>query len=208
MSVPLETTFIPRRSRSDNRDKEQPNARTSPPPNDVAQPTLYRYQPLSGKKSIRLLELLPDKRGAPLRCQMRQASLNRPPSYSAISYVWGPADFIKQIYIGTEVLKITKSCSKALHRLRDYSKSRLYWIDACCINQGSDGERNHQVGIMGDIYSKAVCTLVWLGEMERDGDARAMKYIEDGIPNNVSIFGMTKHDESTAMHAGPLRELR
>jgi hypothetical protein len=27
-----------------------------------------------------------------------------------------------------------------------------YWIDAICINQSNDQEKNHQVGMMKDIY--------------------------------------------------------
>jgi hypothetical protein len=40
---------------------------------------------------------------------------------------------------------------------------RVLWIDALCINQLSIGERNHQVGLMGEIYHGAQAVLVWLG---------------------------------------------
>jgi hypothetical protein len=139
-------------------------------------PTLYQYGRLSGQRSIRVLELLPDKKGAPLRCQMREVSLDSPPSYCAISYVWGSADFVKQIFIGSEVLMVTKSCSHVLHRLRNEESANLYWIDACCIDQGSKEERSHQVGMMGDIYSNSRRTVVWLGE-EDSHSKDAMKYI-------------------------------
>ncbi|OCK77025.1 heterokaryon incompatibility, partial [Lepidopterella palustris CBS 459.81] len=36
--------------------------------------------------------------------------------------------------------------------------------DALCTNQQSDVERNHQVGMMRDIYSGSIQTLIWLGE--------------------------------------------
>lgn len=38
------------------------------------------------------------------------------------------------------------------------------WIDAICINQEDLEERNQQVSIMGDIYTKSAATWVWLGE--------------------------------------------
>jgi hypothetical protein len=37
------------------------------------------------------------------------------------------------------------------------------WIDAISINQETLEERNHQVGIMGEIYSRAECVIIWLG---------------------------------------------
>lgn len=45
------------------------------------------------------------------------------------------------------------------------------WIDAICINQRDIEERNQQVSIMGEIYTKSVATWVWLGE--RDELSRA-----------------------------------
>lgn len=36
-------------------------------------------------------------------------------------------------------------------------------IDAICIDQSHTEERNHQVAMMGDIYSNATCVVVWLG---------------------------------------------
>jgi hypothetical protein len=95
---------------------------------------------------------------------MLEVTLDNAPSYEAISYVWGAPEFIKQIACGTSSIKITRSCSYALHHLRLEDKSRILWIDACCINQESRRERSQQVGMMGDIYSKAKCTLVWLGK--------------------------------------------
>lgn len=38
-----------------------------------------------------------------------------------------------------------------------------FWIDAICINQDDTFERNHQVNLMGSIYSQAALVLSWLG---------------------------------------------
>jgi Heterokaryon incompatibility protein (HET) len=38
-----------------------------------------------------------------------------------------------------------------------------FWIDALCINQADLGERNAQVAIMGEIYSRATAVTVYLG---------------------------------------------
>ncbi|KAF3058506.1 Heterokaryon incompatibility protein 6, OR allele [Daldinia childiae] len=40
---------------------------------------------------------------------------------------------------------------------------RDLWVDAICIDQGNDHERNDQVSIMADIYRLAECVIVWLG---------------------------------------------
>jgi hypothetical protein len=141
----------------------------------------YEYQRLRGPRSIRVLELLPDKQGAPLRSRMREVSLDDAPFYEAVSYVWGLPLFVKQILCGDEIIPITKSCSYALHHLRRTKESRFLWIDACCIDQNSDLERNHQVGMMGDVYSNARRTLVWLGKSETNylyDDRHALKYIK------------------------------
>jgi hypothetical protein len=156
--------------------------RVSPSPIRSDHSTAYKYDRLQCSRSIRILELLPDKQGAPLRCRMREVSLDDAPDYEAVSYVWGPPDLVKQIFCGDEVIPITRSCSYALHHLRLRKQSRRVWIDACCINQNSDYERNHQVGMMGDIYSNASSTLVWLGKrMSEDwhDDSRALAYISE-----------------------------
>jgi hypothetical protein len=142
--------------------------------------TPYQYQRLRGRRSIRILELLPDKQGAPLRCHMWEVNLDDAPIYEAVSYVWGLPNFVKQILCDDEIIPITRSCSYALHHLRREEQSRSLWIDACCIDQHSDHERNHQVGMMGDIYSNSWCTLVWLGKSEAytsHDDRRALNYI-------------------------------
>lgn len=41
---------------------------------------------------------------------------------------------------------------------------RFLWIDAICIDQSRVEERNHQVAMMGKIYSRARRVLVWLGQ--------------------------------------------
>lgn len=42
-----------------------------------------------------------------------------------------------------------------------------FWIDAICINQDDTEEKNQQVSMMGDIYTKSVTTWVWLGEHDQ-----------------------------------------
>lgn len=41
-------------------------------------------------------------------------------------------------------------------------KWRYFWIDAICIDQDQIAERSHQVGLMKDIFSRAVTVIAWL----------------------------------------------
>jgi hypothetical protein len=50
------------------------------------------------------------------------------------------------------------------------------WIDAICINQDNREEKEHQIPLMAEIYSKALRVVVWLGEAEDDSD-RALEEI-------------------------------
>ena len=42
--------------------------------------------------------------------------------------------------------------------------SGFFWVDAICINQNDLEERSAQVQVMPQIYSKASCVIVWLGD--------------------------------------------
>jgi len=67
----------------------------------------------------------------------------------------------------TQTLSITASLDEALRHLRRKDgTSRLLWVDPVCINQEDVPERGSQVGIMGEIYTKASSVVVWLGESD------------------------------------------
>jgi hypothetical protein len=44
------------------------------------------------------------------------------------------------------------------------------WIDAVCINQDNEEEKEHQIQLMARIYSQANRLVVWLGETADDSD--------------------------------------
>jgi hypothetical protein len=64
---------------------------------------------------------------------------------------------------GQELL-ITENCVAALRRIRSKFRKCILWIDSICIDQSSTEERNHQVALMGDVYSMASEVIIWLGE--------------------------------------------
>jgi hypothetical protein len=149
----------------------------------------YHYQRLQDPRSIRLWELMPDRKGARLRCNMLEVSLDDAPKYEAVSYVWGAPKLVRRIFCGIEAIYITKNCFFALHHLRNSKSSRFLWIDACCIDQRFDLERNHQVGMMGRVYSTADCTVVWLGKATHHAEDRALVYIHNAGRDNKANAG-------------------
>jgi hypothetical protein len=48
-------------------------------------------------------------------------------------------------------MMITSNLHAALLRIRGATEVRILWADAVCIDQTNDTEKNHQVGIIGDI---------------------------------------------------------
>lgn len=124
----------------------------------------YRYSNLTAPDEIRILFLSSGSGSEPLKCQLKHASLSDDPRYDAISYAWGNPNKPKEIICEDRSIPITESLFTALWHLRQKNEEIAVWADAVCIHQGSDTEKNHQLALMGQIYSRAERTLVWLGE--------------------------------------------
>jgi hypothetical protein len=142
---------------------------------------MYEYTTLIEPHSFRVLELQPTrKRTADLTIRLLEVSINMPPNFEALSYAWESQSLDQSISCDREALLISATCKAALLRLRRKTRSRLLWIDQICINQTCVKEKNHQVAIMGEIYSKAKITIVWLGVNPR-GDELLRHLQESGF---------------------------
>lgn len=137
----------------------------------------YKHEPLQNSQSIRVLKLYPGRAEAPLRGSLLEVYLDHAPKYEAISYTWGSLISKDEIECDSKVIRITQNCSETLRRLRHLISIRLLWIDSICIAQNSYQERNHQVEMMGEIYSKAFRVVVWLGRGDKHTDA-AIGYLK------------------------------
>lgn len=96
-------------------------------------------------------------------------------SYRALSYAWGPPGKGNSILVDGKLFEVrtnlwdflNEACTRGVaslkSALRQDGQRDFLWIDAICIDQSQVEERNHQVAMMGDIYSKARSVLVWLG---------------------------------------------
>ena len=134
-------------------------------------------------RCIRLLHVrAPEPGNTSIHCEVSVANLDTSPTYAALSYVWSqairdpsiPAQPI--IYCKGASFCTTPNCYSAIWHLRQKFGSLTIWIDAICINQNDNNEKAHQVSMMGDIYSLAEKTYIWLGEGSTSTD-RVMKLL-------------------------------
>ena len=95
--------------------------------------------------------------------------------------------------------------------------AQWYWIDSLCINQNDVQERSSQVGLMGNIYRQAHCTIVWLGEEDKytRHAARAMLRLTEqykALGRNVDVQNLlppmdNAHSQSNTLEDAELISL-
>ena len=107
------------------------------------------------QNEIRILHLLPHDgdSDAPIKCNLRVASLDHNPEYEALSYVWGNKGSLVDIQVSDRTVGVTKNLYSALQRLRLTDKTRPLWVDQLCINQWDMEEKEQQVRLMRRIYT-------------------------------------------------------
>lgn len=117
-------------------------------------------------QEIRVVLLAPGQWDDEISCHLVNSSLESPLEYEALSYVWAQEPGHRYIRLNDSMHQITTNLFLALRRLRKASEARCIWIDALCINQENDEEKNHQVALMGSIYELCTRALLWLGDYE------------------------------------------
>ncbi|KAK8003312.1 hypothetical protein PG989_003031 [Apiospora arundinis] len=86
--------------------------------------------------------------------------------YITMSYTWGAPTPTQTILVDGYEMEVTTNLYALLMELRrsDWVRRGVQvWIDAICINQGDNDEKEHQVGMMRKIYEMAWQVVVWLG---------------------------------------------
>jgi len=144
----------------------------------------YQYHPLlSEENQIRLIRLMPSKdKDATIECQVFNYSLNPAKGihlYEALSYVWGNAKETVSINIDKRLFDATKNLYAALLRLRDDYFDRILWVDAICINQMDEREKEKQIWLMSRIYGHASRVIVWLGNSESAHGENSDRVLEE-----------------------------
>lgn len=84
-------------------------------------------------------------------------------AHDALSYTWGDLSHTFPIICSGRTLQIHKNLHEALPFLARRASPRPIWIDAICINQSDEVEKNDQVRTMHQIYRVATEVWVWLG---------------------------------------------
>ncbi|KAB5581219.1 heterokaryon incompatibility protein-domain-containing protein [Coniochaeta sp. 2T2.1] len=89
------------------------------------------------------------------------------PKFEALSYMWGTELAGEPITLNSFAFEVKRNLLDALLFLRRQvalgTARQPFWIDAICINQKDVAERNRQLPIMEQIYSRAATVVVWLG---------------------------------------------
>ncbi|PQE12516.1 Heterokaryon incompatibility protein [Rutstroemia sp. NJR-2017a BBW] len=161
---------------------EAARLRKSPPTGDQeavdfaeGESATYVYEPLKlNHRQIRVLLLHPSRDpSADIYCDVFILDLDYWKSngvesypYMALSYVLGDPNPPRSIFLGGKRRNVGPSLFEALKELRDPSVPALLWVDALCIDQSNVLEKNHQVGMMGPIYNRAGCVLIWVDAKE------------------------------------------
>lgn len=81
----------------------------------------FQYKPLKSPRHFRILRLKrqtsDECNGIVLRGSLIEASLDAPPTYTALSYTWGNPNLCESLLIDQMILKITANCNYALKRM-------------------------------------------------------------------------------------------
>lgn len=155
---------------------------------------------------IRLLQLLPSKSRSSSHARSTEAedihyilhhiSLEQAAAYqySTLSYTWGDPNDRRSVLMENHgnatqprLLKIRANLASALRVFREHLQepwyyadvelqSRMFWIDAVCINEADKHERSQQIMLMRMIYQRANQLLIWLGE-EYENSNEAMSIV-------------------------------
>ena len=126
----------------------------------------YQYHALDhSRRQIRLLTFQTRATDV-LECRIEHCDFDSCPPYFALSYLWGNPTRTRTISVARLSLHVTQYLYEALDCLSNSltSKStKRFWIDQVCIDQNNAAEKNHQVGMMRVIYTRAASVVVWLG---------------------------------------------
>lgn len=129
-------------------------------------PARFTYDKLNhNRKEVRYLQILP-KSGAVIQCSLQNASLE--PGHICLSHRWTDKEGPREVFINNKPFAVS---SNVWHFLdvarRKYRPQDRFWIDAVCINQQDNDEKNRQVPLMGEIYRSAKLVVSWLGVCDK-----------------------------------------
>lgn len=139
----------------------------------------FRYDPIDkSHDSFRAAKLLPAPYSAPVECILSHERISALEGrYCALSYTWGERASQRWIRLNGMPFMIQPNLFGALKTIRKEDEEIFLWADGVCINQADTAERNHQVGLMGNIYRSAKNIRIWLGPAGEESDV-VLDYVE------------------------------
>jgi hypothetical protein len=159
-------------------------------------PDVFEHAPLDLRtSSIRLIKVLPLDDSGVVQCAISLATIDA--QYTCLSYVWGPPDDTYVIRINGKPFHVRRNLWDFLHTvatqraaapdsdLKDSSRldfenaAKSLWIDALCIDQENNGEKNHQVQQMGKVFSSAQRVIAWIGR--KSTTSSLFRYLRDHL---------------------------
>ena len=160
---------------------------------------ILRYERLSEKHSIRLLQLSRPFPFGPVKCELSIHRIDSRPSYEAISYTWGDPSQSRSVIINGCRLEVNSNAFDILQDRATFLKTRKIWIDSICIHQVDKEEKSVQIPLMREIYSRASRVLVWLGSQP---DSRiAMGFISN-LNRRLRFGGLQGPELKTILEIG------
>ena len=160
----------------------------------------FKYVAINALTHVRLLLILPRKPSNKIFCSVKIVPLTNlsQTHYKALSYTWGHAftvDDIQEIQVDRQQFFIRQNLFDFLNTISVKGESELLFIDAICINQLDNRERQSQVQEISRIYRNADETIAWLGvpDPEQLDNVRALSQ------TNLEMGCVTW---TTAQHAG------
>ncbi|KAI0423058.1 HET-domain-containing protein [Xylaria grammica] len=167
-----------------------------------ASPHSVIYSPLDHTRSeVRFIEIIPSSTDdQQVSCRLESAELSEDTPYAALSYVWGDPTVTECVLVNGTNLPVTTNLASALRHFskhgfpsnQETGNLQRLWVDAICINQKDIQEKNHQVPLMGKLYTNAKLVLSWLGAPDSSRHNEALRIIHEF----ASVIGVTsnRHD--------------
>jgi len=149
----------------------------------------HQHKPLDRSVlQIRLLTLEPSASWTlPIHCCLTHHNLDPTlplPRFEALSYTWEHGLSTISIFLDGQRRLVTPNLEAFLRYRREAHNPVILWVDAICINQEDNEEKNAQVKLMNLIYLAAERVMVWLGRAEDDSDLamEELLYLGTGSP--------------------------
>ena len=115
-------------------------------------------------RQIRVAQILPGALAHEMKVKISAVDYDTA-TYDALSYTWGSHLILRRVItVNDHLFLITDSLFRALRQLRHQRESHSVWIDALCINEYDNREKERQVALMRHIFKNAQRVHIWLGE--------------------------------------------